>query len=124
VDSTEVSSYKKKKNPYNIWRETIKFFNTKVNQEVTRKGFFNNVKRFGRYRLDSRDTYRLILQKAGYLKTIGRGRYQVIKEIPNVSLTLMDDFASPKKPMGWLKFWGGLEYYLERKKENEKRVEV
>jgi predicted transcriptional regulator of viral defense system len=101
-----------KKNSYNIWKETIKFFNTKVNQEVTRKELRANVKRFGNYSLDSRDIYRSILEKAGYLKHIGLGRYQVIKEIPDVSLTLMTDFAS-SAPMAWLKYWGGLEYYLQ-----------
>lgn len=104
---------------YNIWRETIKFFNTKINQEVTRQGFFNNVKRFGIHGLDSRDTYRFLLQKAGYLKTIGRGKYQVLKQIPDVSSTLIKDFVNQYyKPMGWLKFWSGVECYLEFRREN------
>ena len=111
-----------KKNEYSIWRETIKFFNTKINQEVTRKQFFGNIQRFGKYSLDSRDTYRLILQKAGYLKTIGRGRYLIIKEIPDVSVTLMDDFVNQKSPLAWFKYWNGLEYYLDlRRRINDSR---
>jgi hypothetical protein len=123
VGSTEVSSYKKKKNPYNIWQETIKFFNTKINQEVTRKEFFDSVNRFGRYNLNSRDTYRLLLQKAGFLESIGRGKYQVLKQIPNVSLTEMTDFVNQYyKPMGWFKYWNGLEYYLDlRRRMNDSR---
>lgn len=106
MDSTEASSY-------NIWRETIKFFNTKVGQEFTRQEFFGRVKRFGNFSMDSRDTYRLLLQKAEYVKTVGRGRYQIIKEIPNVSLVVMRDFVGKQSPIAWFKYASGLESYLE-----------
>jgi hypothetical protein len=110
-----------KKNPYNIWRETIKYFNTKINQEVTRREFFGNVKRFGSFSLDSRDTYRLLLQKAGYLKTVGRGKYLVLKEIPNVSLTMVENFIHQYyQPMGWLPFWGSLDPLTEYRRRNGK----
>jgi hypothetical protein len=103
----EVNSYKKFKKDYNIWKETIKFFNSNVGKEVTRQQLLGNVKRFGRRSIDSRDTYRLLLQKAGYLKTSGRGRYLVLKEIPNVSLTTVENFIRQYyQPMGWLPFWG------------------
>ena len=112
-----------KKNEYNIWRETIKFFNTKINQEVTRQQFFGNVKRYGSHGIDSRDKYRLLLQRAGFLERSGRGRYQILKEIPNVSLTMLADFVHEYHyvPMGWLPFWGGLETYIEYWRKNGKR---
>jgi len=104
VDLTEVNSYKKK---YNIWRETIKFFNTKVNQETSRREFFGKVGGWPARNLDPRDIYKTLLKKAGYVISSDRGKYYIPKIIPDVSLTLMKDFVNRESPIAWFKYADG-----------------
>ena len=105
-------------NSYNYWRETIKFFNSKIGQEVKRQELLRAVEHSDlKHRPLTTDTYKGILMRAGYLKYIARGKYFVKKQIPDVSLTLMREYVYTNKPMGWFKFWGGLEEYLKHQEE-------
>ena len=112
------------KTKYNMWREAIKYFNLNTGKEITRQSYFANVKRLGTFPLDMRDMYRLLLQNAGYIQTVARGKYLVVKQIPDVSITLMRDFVSQESPIAWFKYSAGLENFLEArriaKEENDR----
>ena len=113
--STEVSSYRKNKDPYNQWKETVKFFNSKVGQQVTRSELRQAVKHRPRshYPLTI-DNYRALLESSEYIKHIGRGTYFVVRQIPDVSSSLVKEYVERKrKPFGWFKFWGTLEDYID-----------
>ena len=113
MDSTEASSY-------NQWKETVKFFNSKVGQTVTRFELRHAVKhKRRRHHPLTIDTYRSLLEKAGYLKHPGLGTYFVVKQIPEVSSTLMREYINKTKPFHWLKFWGTLEDYLEYRRSKK-----
>ena len=110
----EVSSCKKER--YSLWKNTIKFFNTKVNQETSRQEFFRGVGGGPGRGIDTRDLYKGLLKRAGYIKMVGNGKYYILKQIPDVSLTLMRDFVHQESPMAWFKYWNGLEYYVDLKR--------
>ena len=115
MGSTEASSY-------NQWKETVKFFNSKVGQIVTRFELRHAVKHKYRNRYPlTIDNYRSILEKAGYLyhPGISSGVYFVVKQIPEVSSTLMREYINKTKPFHWLKFWGTLEDYLEYRRSKK-----
>lgn len=60
--------------------QTIRFFNSKgVNGIITRKEFLQNVSSTGQF---TRDTYRMSFCRFGFLQKIGRGKYKLIKLIP------------------------------------------
>ena len=65
----------------NIFQQVKAFFSLfEIGEEVTRKELLEVVpRRFGTYTLDS---YRLHFTHAGYLKHIGRGKYEKAKNIP------------------------------------------
>ena len=110
---------------YNQWKEIIKFFNTKVGQEVTRKELRAAI--IHRRRNDypeTVDNYRMLLENAGYIDHTGTGIYFVKKQIPDISSSLVKEFLDRKnKPYGWFKFWGmnTLDDYIEWRK-NEKEI--
>jgi len=111
VDSTEVNSYSR----YNRWKETVKLFNSKIGQEVTRKELHRTVKHIPRKSYPTTlDNYKAILMQAGYVRLVEDGIYFVVSQIPEVSLTVMRKYVEDKrKPFGWFKYWGTLDEYLE-----------
>ncbi len=68
------------------WQNLVKYFNSKVSGKVfTRAEVAAHFCNLSNQNLDTLQTYRNTLRRAGYLKTIEPGVYRKIKKIPNIS---------------------------------------
>lgn len=109
---------------YNKWRETIKFFNTRIEQEVTRQEILRVIKCKPTGYPVTADNYRNLLENAGFIKHISSGKYFVLREIPDVSVTLMRRYVDKKDCLAWLEFWEKVKINNGSEKKNDKRETI
>lgn len=73
-----------------LWEQVKEFFNRDIGDLFTRQELLMYLRENGHRRnISSVDTYRNYLHKAGYLETLRRGVYKLVKEIP-VDLSVQD----------------------------------
>lgn len=106
-----------------LWLAVKTFFNYNINKpSISRSDLLDelSVARFGSSTID---TYRNYLHKAGYLQTIGRGLYRVIKEIPiDISIIEIKEEAYGKKHEGRIMFGDDFnEWWTATKKYKRKQ---
>jgi hypothetical protein len=94
----------------NCWVEFLKYMNMKeIGDVFSRQDMFEALNEWPHGALDS---YRALAKKKNFLKSAGRGKYQVIRKFP-MYVILHEFYNIPKDNLGYL------EYVLSKKEKQD-----